>query len=35
LELRAGEKLSKEPGETKINSSDLDPNRDFVIVPGQ
>jgi hypothetical protein len=35
VELRAGEKLSKEPGETKINSSDLDPNRDFVIVPGQ
>jgi hypothetical protein len=34
VELRAGEKLAKEPGETKINSSDLDPNRDFVIVPG-
>ena len=35
VELRPGEKLSKEPGETKINASDLDPNRDFVIVPGQ
>jgi hypothetical protein len=35
VELRPGEKLSKEPGETKINSSDLDPHRDFVIVPGQ
>ncbi len=35
VELRPGEKLSKEPGQTKINASDLDPNRDFVIVPGQ
>ena len=35
VELRPGEKLSKEPGATKINASDLDPNRDFVIVPGQ
>jgi hypothetical protein len=34
VELRPGEKLSKEPGETTINKSDLDPNRDFVIVPG-
>jgi hypothetical protein len=34
VELRPGEKLAKEPGETKINKSDLDPNRDFVIVPG-
>ena len=33
VELRPGEKLSKEPGETTINKSDLDPNRDFVIVP--
>jgi hypothetical protein len=33
VELRPGEKLSKEPGETMINKSDLDPNRDFVIVP--
>jgi Carboxypeptidase regulatory-like domain len=35
VELRSGEKLSKEPGETKIDNSDLDPNRDFVIAPGQ
>jgi hypothetical protein len=34
IELRAGERLTKEPGETKINKSDLDPNRDFVIAPG-
>ena len=31
VELRAGERLSKEPGETKINASDLDPGRNFVI----
>ena len=35
VELRPGEKLSKEPGATKSDASDLDPNRDFVIVPGQ
>jgi Carboxypeptidase regulatory-like domain len=35
VELRSGEKLAKEPGETKINSSDLDPDRDFVITPAQ
>ena len=34
VELHSGEKLAKEPGETKINRSDLDPNRDFVIAPG-
>lgn len=34
VELRPGEKLAKEPGETTINKSDLDPRRDFVIVPG-
>jgi hypothetical protein len=34
VELRPGEKLAKEPGETTIDKSDLDPNRDFVIVPG-
>jgi len=34
VELHAGEKLAKEPGETKIDRSDLDPNRDFVIAPG-
>jgi Carboxypeptidase regulatory-like domain len=34
VELHPGEKLAKEPGETKIDRSDLDPNRDFVIAPG-
>jgi hypothetical protein len=29
--LRQGERLLKEPGETQINESDLDPGRDFVI----
>jgi hypothetical protein len=31
VELRAGERLSKEPGETQINASDLDPGRNFVV----
>ena len=31
VELRGGERLSKEPGETQINASDLDPGRNFVI----
>jgi len=31
VELRDGERLSKEPGETQINASDLDPGRNFVI----
>jgi hypothetical protein len=31
LELREGERVTKQPGETKINNSDLDPKRDFVI----
>ena len=35
VELRPGEKLAKEPGETKIDNSDLDPKRDFVVIPGQ
>ena len=34
VELHSGEKLAKEPGETKIDRSDLDPNRDFIIAPG-
>jgi Carboxypeptidase regulatory-like domain len=34
VELRPGEKLAKQPGETKIDRSDLDPDRDFVISPG-
>ena len=31
VELRANERLQKEPGETQVNASDLDPDRDFVI----
>ena len=31
LELRQGERIVKQPGETQINQSDLDPGRDFVI----
>ena len=31
VELRAGERLVKQPGETEVNASDLDPDRDFVI----
>jgi hypothetical protein len=31
VELRPGETITKQPSETKINSSDLDPHRDFVI----
>jgi hypothetical protein len=35
VELQAGEKLAKQPGETHINKSDLDPHRDFVITTGR
>jgi hypothetical protein len=31
VELRPGETLAKQPKETEVNKSDLDPNRDFVI----
>ena len=31
LELRPGEVVTKQPSETKINKSDLDPRRDFTI----
>ena len=31
LELRPGESLSKQPGETHINNGDLDSARDFVV----
>jgi hypothetical protein len=31
LELRPGETIAKHPEETRINRSDLDPKRDFVI----
>ena len=31
VELRDNERLQKQPGETEVNASDLDPDRDFVI----
>ena len=31
VELKPGETVSKQPSETHINKSDLDPHRDFVI----
>jgi Carboxypeptidase regulatory-like domain len=31
IELQPGESISKQPGQTHINKSDLDPQRDFVI----
>lgn len=31
VELRQGEHLTRQPGETQINPSDLDPDRNFVI----
>ena len=31
VELKQGETVSKQPSETHINKSDLDPHRDFVI----
>ena len=31
VELREGEKVAKQPGETRVNRSDLDPQRDFVL----
>ena len=34
VELRPGEKVTKQPDETRVNRSDLDPRRDFVISSG-
>jgi hypothetical protein len=31
VELHAGERLAKQPPQTRVNRSDLDPQRDFVI----
>jgi hypothetical protein len=31
LEIREGERITKQPTETRINRSDLDPQRDFVV----
>jgi len=35
VELRDGEKVTKHPGDTRIQKSDLDPQRDFVISAGR
>jgi hypothetical protein len=35
IELQQGEKIVKEPGETKIDKSDLDAARNFVITSGR
>lgn len=35
IELRPGETLVKQPGETHVNKSDLDPRRNFVIALGR
>lgn len=35
VELQPGETITKQPGETRINKSDLDPQRDFVINTGR
>jgi hypothetical protein len=35
IELRPGEKVAKQPEDTRINRSDLDPQRDFVITTGR
>jgi hypothetical protein len=34
VELRQGEKVAKQPADTKVDKSDLDPHRDFVITAG-
>ena len=31
VELQAGETITKQPGQTRVNKSDLDPRRDFII----
>jgi hypothetical protein len=35
LELKPGETIVKHPGETRVNRSDLDPQRHFVITVGK
>lgn len=34
VELHAGERVVKQPADTRVNKSDLDPHRDFVITGG-
>ena len=35
VELQPGETVTKQPAETRVNRSDLDPRRDFVIAAGK
>ena len=35
VELQPGERVAKQPAETHVNRSDLDPRRDFVIAAGK
>jgi hypothetical protein len=35
LQLHEGERVTKQPADTKIDNSDLDPKRDFVISGGK
>ncbi|MEO6239183.1 MAG: carboxypeptidase-like regulatory domain-containing protein [Vicinamibacterales bacterium] len=35
VQLRDGERVAKQPPETRIGKSDLDPHRDFVITAGR
>lgn len=35
VQLREGERVSKQPDETRVNKSDLDAGRDFVITAGR
>jgi carboxypeptidase family protein len=35
VQLQPGETVTKQPGETKVNKSDLDPHRDFVLTAGR
>ena len=35
VELQPGETVAKQPGETRVNTSDLDPQRHFVIALGK
>jgi hypothetical protein len=34
VELRPGERVVKQPGQTEVHKSDLDPNRDFELTAG-
>jgi hypothetical protein len=34
VQLQQGERVTKQPADTKVDKADLDPHRDFVITPG-